>query len=247
MFFPSKNPRIEVTVILLAYYIYFWLSTLARTREVSSAIGPSVSIYPTDTHISSGWSLLTDYVAEFDRPCFPANRHASREYSSSDLLSGARALLTSLSSLSASASAWLTTSRCERTLGDAPNAGDFVRRKITFLGRRTRKPFLSLSLSLSLSFSSAFPLSLVSSAREGRLDLFERYEKFQDTRSVAKEVLKHRSVKRVIRSLVTSASYHWGLINVHSRKVTSVYFVSAVYVFLAGIERVHVLTVQFAI
>ena len=150
MFFPSKNPRIEVTVILLAYYIYFWLSTLARTREVSSAMGPSVSMYPTDTHISSGWSLLTDYVAEFDRPCFPANRHASREYSSSDLLSGARALLTSLSSLSASASAWLTTSRCERTLGDAPNAGDFVRRKITFLGRRTRKPFLSLSLSLSL-------------------------------------------------------------------------------------------------
>lgn len=128
----------------------------------------------------------------------------------------------------------------ERALGDAPNAGDFVRRKITFLGRRTRKPFLSHSLSLSL----FLPL-----ATRRKTRLVRTIRKFQDTRLVAaKEVLGYRSLKRVIRSLVTSASYHWGLISVHPRKATSVYFVSATYdIFIPGIERVHAPTVQFAI
>lgn len=168
------------------------------------------SVYQTDARISSGWSLLTDHVAEFDRPRFPPTRVA-RRCSGSDLLSGARA---------GGGRCWphslgTASDTAERALGDPPNTGDFVRRKITFLGRRTRKLF-SLTRALSLSRS-----------RREELDSFRTIRKFRDIRSA--KAAGHRSPKRVIRSKRVGALIARSYQRAHPRKARSVYFVSAAY------------------
>lgn len=63
----------------------------------------------------------------------------------------------------------------ERALGDPPNAGDSVRRKITFLGRRTRKRFFSRSLRPFPRLPLRLPLA---TTRRTRL-AFGRHESFE--------------------------------------------------------------------